>query len=220
MANPNDYILNKTGDLAEKFDAEKSYLIDFEALLKSYDLESVADTIIESSMAIEDFMKKDAIDRLLDFAFFKIQTGYVYIPSMAYPTKRMMDKELEKKIKQLINELLYPEIVLHLLKVFARNVHNSDLNLYIANLIESENIIRSIYETYKFFKKDIFIPDPEKRIMNVKRIQQFLLHSDRELSSPLDAAARLKYILEFFLITRDVSGVYSREDLLLSAAAE
>ena len=58
--------------------------------------------------------------------------------------------------------------------------------------------------------------DPGKRSLNVKRLQQFSMHSDDRLSSPLDTAARLKYILEFFLIKYDVSHLFTREMILLS----
>ena len=47
----------------------------------------------------------------------------------------------------------------------------------------------------------------------MKRIQQYSPRSENKLSSPLDAAARLKYILEFFLFKYDVSGIYTKEDL-------
>jgi hypothetical protein len=100
-----------------------------------------------------------------------------------------------------------------LLKFFMRNVHDSDTNLYIANLIYSEKIIRSIYDTYELFRKDIFKTDMDERALNVKRIQQYSPRSDNKLSSPLDAAARLKYILEFFLLKYDISHVYTREDI-------
>ncbi|MCP4134031.1 MAG: hypothetical protein GY754_23875 [bacterium] len=199
---------------------EESHLIDFDLLLRTYDLETVSEKIVEGTYMMNDFMRKDTIDRLLDFVYFKVQTGYVITPSMAYPSKRMMDVELEGKIIELINVHLIPEIVLRLLKLFTRNIHNADSNLYVANLIYSEEIITSVFETYKFFKRDIFISDPDKRIRNVKRIQQYLLHSDNKLSSPLDAAARLKYILEFFYMQLNVSHIYTPDDLRLSKPEE
>jgi hypothetical protein len=55
-------------------------------------------------------MRKDAIDRLIDFTFFKVQTGSFHVIHMAYPTKRMHDLELEAKIIRLFNELLYPRL--------------------------------------------------------------------------------------------------------------
>jgi hypothetical protein len=82
-------------------------------------------------------------------------------------------------------------------------------------LIESDEIIISILETYKLLKKDIFKTDADERTLNVKRIQQFFKHSENKLSSPLDACARLKYILEFFTIKRNVSHLYKSEDILL-----
>jgi hypothetical protein len=160
-------------------------------------------------------MKKDLLDRFLDFIFFKVSTGNIDIPSMAYPTKRMLDSELEKKVVEVINKHLYPEIIFRLLKFFTRNVHDADTNLYIANLIFSEDIIKSIYDTYKLFKKDIFINNRDKRTLNVKRIQQYSPRSENKLSSPLDATARLKYILEFFLVKYNVTHLYTKEDLIL-----
>ncbi len=59
---------------------------------------------------------------------------------------RMIDAELERKIVELINEHLYPEIVLRILKYFTRNIHDADANLHVAWLIRSDAIIRSIYE--------------------------------------------------------------------------
>jgi len=139
---------------------------------------------------------------------------------MGYPTKRMMDSVLEAKIIEIINVHLYPEIVLRLMKFFSRNMHNPDSNLYIANLITSMDIIRSIYETFKLFKRDIFKSDPDRRTINVKSIQQFSQRSDNKLSSPLDQASIYKYILEFFLIKLNVSSIYTKEDLLLSRTEE
>ncbi|MBN2078831.1 MAG: hypothetical protein JW838_07680 [Spirochaetes bacterium] len=193
----------------------KSQIYNFEEMLKSNDVEDVARRLSEGSLEIADFMKKDIIDRFLDFVFFKVQTGNVDIPHMAYPTKRMMDKDLEKKIIDLINIHLYPEIIFRLLKIFMRNIHDADTNLYIANLIYSEDIIKSIYDTFKLLKKDIFIVDRDKRALNVKRIQQYSPRSENKLSSPLDAAARLKYILEFFLIKYKVEHLFTGSDLML-----
>jgi hypothetical protein len=196
-------------------DILKTRLIDFDELLKNNDLEAVAMRLTEGALEMADFMKKDIIDRFLDYIFFKVSTGNVDIPSMAYPTKRMLDRELEKKVIEVINKHLYPEIIFRLLKFFTRNVHDADTNLYIANLIFSEDIIKSIYDTYKLFKKDIFIGNRDKRTLNVKRIQQYSSRSENKLSSPLDATARLKYILEFFLVKYNVTHLYTKEDLIL-----
>jgi hypothetical protein len=193
----------------------KSQIYNFEEMLKSNEVEAVARRLSEGSLEMADFMKKDIIDRFLDFVFFKVQTGTIDIPHMAYPTKRMMDRDLEKKIIDLINIHLYPEIIFRLLKIFMRNVHDSDTNLYVANLIHSEDIIKSIYDAFKLLKRDIFILDRDKRALNVKRIQQYSPRSDNKLSSPLDAAARLKYILEFLLIKYKVGHLYEARDLLL-----
>ncbi|MCL1833669.1 MAG: hypothetical protein FWG49_04120 [Leptospirales bacterium] len=207
------------GDSLENIDPEKSQLINFEKIIKSENLEDVAEKLIESTFVEHHFMRKDAIDRLLDFTFSKVQTGSFYVIHMAYPTKRMYDKELEEKIIKLINEYLYPEIVLRVLKFFSRNIHNSDTNLYIANLIESESIIRSVYDTFKLFQKDIFIYNAEKKTLNVKMIQQLSAQSDIALSLPLDACTRFKYILEFFAVKQNMSHIYTQDDLLLARNA-
>ncbi len=206
-------------DSLESIDPGKSQLINFDKIIKNEKLESVAEKLIESTFEEQHFMRKDAIDRLIDYTFFKVQTGAFHVIHMAYPTKRMHDMELEGKIIRLFNELLYPEIVLRILKFFSRNIHDSDTNLYIANLIESEAIIRSIYETFKLFQKDIFIYSPEKKSLNVKRIQQFSPQSDYKLSLPLDACARFKYVLEFFQIRQDVSHIYRPDDIRMFGLA-
>jgi hypothetical protein len=193
-----------------------THVVDFDDLLKSNKIETVAAMLSEGALEMGDFMKKDIIDRFLDFAFFKVQTGNEDIPSLVYPTKRMLDGELEKKIIELINVQLFPEIIFRVLKFFMRNVHDSDTNLYIANLIYSDKIIKSIYDTYKLFKKDIFKTDKDGRTLNVKRIQQYSPRSDNKLSSPLDAAARLKYILEFFSLKYDISHIYTKEDIIFA----
>ncbi|MBN2159835.1 MAG: hypothetical protein JW807_10600 [Spirochaetes bacterium] len=195
----------------------KTQIIDFDELLRNNDLEAVAMRLSEGSLEMADFMRKDIIDRFLDFVYFKVSTGNVDIPSLAYPTKRMLDNELEKKVIEVINVHLYPEIIFRLLKFFTRNVHDSDTNLYIANLIYSADIIKAIYDTYRMFKKDIFNADRDRRTLNVKRIQQYSPRSDNKLSSPLDTAARLKYVLEFFLVKYNLTDLYTREDIFLSA---
>jgi len=202
-------------DSLESIIPEKSQLINFEKIIKNEKLEDIAEKLVESTFVEQHFMRKDAIDRLLDFTYFKIQTGSFHVIHMAYPTKRMHDKELESKIKSLINEHLYPEIVLRILKFFARNIHDSDTNLYIANLVESESIIRSVYDTFKLFQKDIFVFNPEKKSLNVKMIQQFSPQSDLTLSLPLDACARFKYILEFFYIKQKVNHIYTLDDIAM-----
>ena len=206
-------------DSLESINPERSQLINFEKIIKNENLEDIADKLIESTFVEQHFMRRDAIDRFIEFTFSKIQTGSFYVIHMAYPAKRMYDEELEEKIIKLINEHLYPEIVLRIFKFFSRNIHNSDTNLYIANLIESESIIRSIYDTFKLFQKDIFIYNPEKKTLNVKMIQQFSVQSDITLSVPLDACARFKYILEFLAIKQNVSHIYTADDLLLAKSA-
>jgi hypothetical protein len=213
-------VVESEKDLYRKIILQQSRFIDFEFLLKSENLDVVAEIILEGTYGEMDFMKKDVIDRFLDFIYFKTQTGYVDIPHMVYPLNRMMDRDLEKKVAALMNEHLYPEIVLHLIKFFSRNIHDPDTNLCLAGLVTSDEIIRSIYETYRLFKRDIFIADPDRRTLNVKRIQQFSPRSDNKLSSPLDQAAIYKYILEFFLVTRKVEHIYEADDLMLSAPDE
>jgi hypothetical protein len=202
-------------DSLESIDPEKSQLINFEKIIKNEKLEDVAEKLVESTFVEQHFMRKDAIDRLLDFTFFRIQTGSFHVIHMAYPTKRMHDKELEARIISLINEHLYPEIVLRILKFFARNIHDSDTNLYMANLIESESIIRSVYDTFKLFQKDIYVYNADKKTLNVKMIQQFSPQSDIALSLPLDACARFKYILEFFYVKQRVSHIYTLDDIAM-----
>lgn len=205
-------------DTLDSIDPEKSQLINFEKIIKNEKLEDVAEKLIESTYVEQHFMRKDAVDRFLDFVFFRVQTGYFHIIHMAYPFKRMHDIELEERVVELINEHLIPEIVLRMLRFFTRNIHNSDTNLYMANLVESESIIQSVYNTFLLFKKDIFIYDREKKCLNVKRIQQFSAQSDSSLSLPLDACARLKYILEFFLIKHNVAHIYTMEDIKMDSA--
>lgn len=206
-------------DTLDSIDPNKSQLINFDKIIRNEKLELVAEKLVESTFVEQHFMRKDAIDRLLDFTYFKVQTGAYHIIHMAYPTKRMHDRELEGKIKILINELLYPEIVLRILKYFTRNIHESDTNLYIANLIESEEIIQSVYETFNLFKKDIFVFNTDQKSLNVKMIQQFSPQSDYKLSLPLDACARLKYVLEFFYIKQNVKHIYTPENIRMFSAA-
>ncbi|PKL40024.1 MAG: hypothetical protein CVV44_07345 [Spirochaetae bacterium HGW-Spirochaetae-1] len=201
---------------AEEIIKEAGTIVDYESLLKEKNLEDVAEEILQASYGEFDIMKKDTMDRFLDYIYFKVQTGYWETPSMAYPTKRMNDRVLEGKIIEILNEHLYPDIVLKILKFFTRNIYDPDSNLYVANLIYSENIIRSLYDTYNLFKKDIFQGNKDKRSLNVKRIQQFSPRSDNKLSSPLDAAARLKYVLEFLAIKNKVDHIYTKESLALS----
>ena len=206
-------------DTLDSIDPNKSQLINFDKILRNEKLELVAEKLVESTFVEQHFMRKDAIDRLLDFTYFKVQTGAYHIIHMAYPTKRMHDRDLEEKIKTLINELLYPEIVLRILKYFTRNIHEADTNLYIANLVESEEIIQSVYETFNLFRKDIFIYNTDQKALNVKMIQQFSPQSDYKLSLPLDACARLKYVLEFFYIKQNVKHIYTLDDIRMVPAA-
>lgn len=195
---------------------EAFHIKDYEQLLKTNELSEAGNKIIEASYFQEiDFMRMDEIEKFLEFVFFKVQTGYIEIIHMGYPTKRMMDADLEAKIIELLNIHMKPEIIFKILKFFTRNLNDPDTNLYIAYLIYSPEIIKSIYDTFLMFKKDIFISGPEKRSLNVKRIQQFSPRSELKLSSPLDAAARLKYILEFFYIRYNVENIFRKEDLVM-----
>ena len=152
-------------------------------------------------------MEKDDIDRFIDYIYLKIQNGYLDVFNMAYPTKRMNDEVIEKKVIDLINIHLFPDIVLHILKYFSRNIHNPDSNLYLANLVYSEEIIKSIYDIFILFKNDIFISNPERKVLNVKRIQQFSSHSDNKLFHSIGCFSRLKYVLEFFKIKYDIDHI-------------
>jgi len=197
-------------------DLKAFHLLDYEGLIKTNPLDEVAVTILEGKYGKHHFMQKDDVDRFIDFIYLKISIGYLDVVNMAFPVRRMNDSELEVKIIDLLNVQMYPEIVFHILKYFSRNIHTPDTNIYLANLVYSEEIIKSIYDTYNLFKKDIFISDPERKCLNVKRIQQFSAHSENKNSSPLDAAARLKYVLEFFASRRDYGHIFSKEDLMIS----
>ena len=194
-----------------------SISIDYDLLLREDDITFIADQIVQASFSTFDYFKKDALDRFLDFVYAKVRSGHYDIINTAFPYKRMNDKELEAKVIALINEHLHFDIVLKLLKFFNRNLYDSDSNLYIANLIYSKEIIQSLYNTYNLLKKDIFIADPDKRCLNVKRIQQFSPFSDNKLSSPLDAVARMKYILQFLAVKNKVEDIYTAQDIMLSA---
>ncbi len=188
-----------------------------ETLLKEEkNLEAVAEKIIEGTYEAFDIQKKDSIERFLDFILQKVNTGIYFIPNLAYPAKRIQDRELEDKIIKLINVHLIPDIILRLLKYFARNIHDSNSNLYLAYLITSDDIIRSIYNTFLTFKKDIFETDRKKKTLNVKRMQQFSQRSDDRFSSPLDAACRFKYILEFIALKQNVEHIYTADMISLT----
>lgn len=203
-----------------KSDFRKAKTLNLEALLREdRNLEFIAQDILEGGFAELDIHRKDYLDRFIDFVYFKVSTGIPYIIHDAYPAKRMNDHELESRIRELINEHLFPDILFPLLKHFARNIHNSDTNLYIAFLIESDDIIRTLFDTFKMFKNDIRVTEPDKRTLNVKRIQQYLARSENIHSSPLDAACRFKYILEFIAIKQKIDHIYTMDDLLLSENA-
>lgn len=195
---------------------ERAELLKIDSMLREgKELQEVADVIIEGTYKSTDIFKKDSIDRFLDFIISKVRTGSYYIPSLAFPTRRMSDNELENKIIELINKYLYPEIVLPVLKYFARNVKDSDKNLYLAYLINSDEIIKAIYETFILFRKDIFNTDLHKRSLNVKRIQQLPPAAEDSVSSPLDATCRFKYILEFIALKQNVEHIYTAEQIKL-----
>ena len=195
----------------------RNEMIEIEAMLREEkDLEEIAEKIIEGTFLAIDIQKKDSIEKFLDFVLLKIRTGIHYIPSLAYPSKRIADPELEEKIIELINVHLFPDIIIRLLKYFVRNIHDSDTNLYLAYLITSDEIITSIYNTFLTFKKDVFEPDRQKKTLNVKRMQQFSPRSDDRFSSPLDTACRFKYILEFIALVRNVDHIYTKEMISLS----
>ena len=190
--------------------------VDFENIITQNNPKEAAAIILESNPEEFDFKRRDLLDRFMDFVYFKAQTGYWEDFNDAYPTKRMNDKILEKKIIEILNEHLYPNIVFKILKFMTRNIYEPDTNLFIANLIYSKDIIRSIYETYILFKKDVYTNDKETRFLNVMKIQQFLVQPNKDLSSPLEAAARLKYVLEFLSLKNNLDDIFKKEDLLLS----
>ena len=190
--------------------------VDFENIITQNDPGEAAAIILKSNFEEFDSMRGDILDRFIDFVYFKIQTGYWEEFNDAYPTKRMNDKILEKKIMEMMNKYLYPDIVFKILKFMTRNIHDPDNNLFIANLIYSKDIIRSIYNTYILFKKDVYSNNKETRFLNVQKIQQFPTQINNNLSSPLDAAARLKYVLEFLSLKNNTDDIFKKEDILLS----
>lgn len=200
---------------SERLEREEEKRIDV-LLREEDDLEKIAQVILEYPFQDIDILKRDSLDKFLDLVILKVRTGNSYIPSLAYPTKRIADKEIEEKIIKLINIHLYPDIIFRILKYFARNIHDSDTNLYLAYLITSDEIITAIYETFLLFKKDIFENDSTKRVINVKRLQQFPLRTGDSFSSPLDAACRFKYILEFIALKQNVKHIYSEKDIYLT----
>ncbi len=203
-------------DLVDLYDFNAGELLDIESLLKEENLESAGQKIIEGTFKAFDIQNKDSLDKFVEFVTFKAKTGYSYIINLAYPTMRMNDTALEQRVIEMLNIHLYPDIIFKILKYLTRNIHNSDTNLHLAFLIQSDEIIKSIYDTFLLIKKDIFIPDANKRTLNVKRIQQFPPATGNASSSPLDAAARLKYVLEFLALKQNVSHLYRQENLLLS----
>ncbi len=203
----------------EAFELETRVLLDLESLLRENDMEKIAVSLIEGTFKAYDLLKKDSLDKFLDFVVFKVKTGYPYILSLAYPSMRMYDSLQEEKVIQLLNYHLFPDIILRILKLFTRNIHNADTNLNLAYLIESDDIIRSIYETFLLFRKDILNPDRNRRTLNVKRIQQYPPAKENIHSSPLDAASRLKYILEFIALKQHVEHIYTAGDILLSGTS-
>jgi len=202
----------------EAFELESGELLDLESLFKESDLESIAHSLIEGTFKAYDLLKKDSLDKFLDFVTFKVKTGRSHIINLAYPSMRMYDEDLEAKVIQVMNYHLFPDIILRILKYFTRNIHNSDTNLHLAYLIEADDIIRAIYETFLLFRKDIFNPDKNRRTLNVKRIQQYPPAKDNVHSSPLDAACRLKYVLEYISLKQHTDHLFTGKNITLSAA--
>lgn len=191
--------------------------VSIENILKSdLPLDEAAERIHDAQLLETDILtRKDSLDRFLDYCYFKAKTGYDHIIHLAYPSKRIGDEEIEQKARDLINIHLLPTIIFSLLKFFTRNVQNSDTNLYIAYLIEKDDVVKPLYDTFCMFKKDIFKKDKEARATNVKRLQQYVSAAEDRFSSPLDAACRLKYILEYIALNHDVSHIYTKDDLRL-----
>jgi len=191
--------------------------VNIENILKSaIPLEEAADRILDTVLMDNDLItNKDVLDRFLDYIHFKAKTGHDHIISLAYPTKRIDDAEIESKIIELVNVHLVPGIIFPMLKYFTRNVQNSDTNLYVAHILEKDDVIKPVYETFLMFKRDVFNSNKDARTKNVKRLQQHTASVDDRTSSPLDAACRLKYILEYIALKQNVSHLYTKEDLLL-----
>jgi hypothetical protein len=195
--------------------------VSIENILKSdLPVDEAAERIHDAQLLETDILtRKDSLDRFLDYVYFKARTGYDHIEHLAYPSKRIGDSEIEQKARELINVHLLPTIIFSLLKFFTRNVANADTNLYIAYLIESDDVVKALYDTFCMFKKDVFKKDKEARSINVKRLQQYVSAAEDRFSSPLDAACRLKYILEYIAINNDVSHIYTKADLRLDPDA-
>jgi hypothetical protein len=191
--------------------------VNIENILKSnIPLDEAADRILDTVLMDNDIItKKDVLDRFLDYIHFKAKTGHDHIINLAYPTKRIDDPYLEGRIIELVNIHLVPGIIFPLLKYFTRNVQNSDINLYVAQILQHDDVIKPLYETFLMFKKDVFNQNKTARTKNVKRLQQHTASVDDRTSSPLDAACRLKYILEYIAIKQNVSHLYTKENLLL-----
>ncbi len=68
-----DYV---NGSAAEILSAlEESRSINIENLLKERDLEAIASVLLEDTFRDTDIMRKDSLDRFLDYAAFKAKTG-------------------------------------------------------------------------------------------------------------------------------------------------
>jgi hypothetical protein len=195
----------------------RNAFVNIENILRSnIPLEDAAERILDTVLMDNDLItKKDALDRFLDYIHFKARTGHDHIINLAYPTKRIDDEVVEAKIIELVNVHLVPGIIFPLLKFFTRNLQNSDTNLYIAQILEKDDVIRPVYETFVLFRKDVFNQNKDARTKNVKSIQQHTASVDDRTSSPLDAACRLKYILEYIAIKQDMSHLYTKENLSL-----
>jgi hypothetical protein len=195
-----------------------SAFVSIENILKGdMDEQDIANYILESTFQDYDILKKDTVDRFIDFIYFKVKTGYPYIINLAYPTKRITDEILEKKIIKILNYYLLPDIIFRILKFMTRNIQKSDTNLFLAQLIINEEIIHPIFDTFKLFRNDILTENRQKKTLMVKSIQQLPSQTETKFSSPLDAACRLKYVLEYISLKQDVSHIYTEKDLKLYA---
>jgi len=54
---------------------EESKAVNIDNLLKERDLDLIASTIVEDTLRDTDILRKDLLDRLLDYVIFKISTG-------------------------------------------------------------------------------------------------------------------------------------------------
>lgn len=197
--------------------SDQNSILDFDDLLKTkLSNQDIANVILNKSYDDEEIItRRDTLDRFLDFIYFKVKTGEPHIINLAYPSQRMADKDLENKIIDILNYRLMPDIIIKILRYFTINLKNSQTNLFLAYLIVDAGLIKPIYESFKTFKKDVFLDTVEARCRSVKNLQQHTQRTDPVFSNPLDSACRFKYILEYILLKQNIKNLYSADDLVL-----